>query len=180
VDDYIRLNGCRIPSAAESQKDINLLPILILPYGVALDEDFAEFFQEMLDTLPTAWASATRGRSRLSLDCDPFDGASFRKGAERPGLYIRFDGHALSVSLNQVISGTFRIDLLTLDGRRIGNLYAGNPPRGTLRLGLDQVGRCPLASGTFLVRIRAGQQEYCRIVSSISRQCCISTAGAQT
>jgi hypothetical protein len=167
IEEFVKINGPRLPTVANSQKEFNILPVIVVPYNVAPDMAFSDFTRDMLDTLEPAWAAATGGRSHVHLGCDLSPGPIVPRNAKRPGWHFRIEHGSLILSANPADPGPLRIDLVSLDGRLMRPLYAGHVPRSTLTIPLAKGKNEALPAGAYVVRIRSGKKEYARMISAM-------------
>jgi hypothetical protein len=157
LPDFVRLNGPRVPSAAVSQKEFNVLPLVIVKFGETLDTAFIEFLQKrLLDTLPEAWSYATQGRSKLHLGCDLYEGAGIRatrRGSAGPEWKVQNGNLEVFPASNAAV----RVKIYALNGKELVTLFEGRPPAGLpMRLPLRNSG---LRSGTYMVRVSTAARE---------------------
>jgi hypothetical protein len=67
IEDIIALHGARSPSHLQSQKDFRAMFIVLHPADEAPSKGFVKYASALADSLPAAWASATRGLSTIKV-----------------------------------------------------------------------------------------------------------------
>jgi hypothetical protein len=66
IEDIIRVNGIKVPSYEDSQKDFNVAFVIIAPKGDIVEQGFIDYVNIYKQALPAAWEKATDQTSHVS------------------------------------------------------------------------------------------------------------------
>lgn len=67
IQDIIEENGERLPSFKDSQKEFDVLFLIVMDENQEIDEEFVNYVKEYKENLPEAWSKATDGKSSINV-----------------------------------------------------------------------------------------------------------------
>lgn len=65
IENIIESNGARIPSYADSQKNLRVAFVVLTPKGESAEQGFVDYIKLYKQALPSAWEEATGGKSHI-------------------------------------------------------------------------------------------------------------------
>ena len=78
IQEIVDVNGRRIPSYGESQKDFKVAFIIVVSFGQQVEDGFVDAVRQVGEVFPQAWTEATSYRSTMTINNGPptsfFDG----------------------------------------------------------------------------------------------------------
>lgn len=159
--DIQRLHGMREPSHDRSQREFNVLPVVIVKHGDALETGYLKYLESLLDTLLPAWTEATAGVSKLRMGCDLHVGTGRERPRTADAPRLLRDAGGLRLDLGNWPREPLLVELLALDGRSLGTLFHGLPDPSR-NIGLRALAAAP-PPGAYVLRIRSRSRTGARI-----------------